>query len=123
MREVKNLEHTKKLIEIYRSITVDRIKMHIFNDDDGFIGHLIAARLTGFGSKETCILCPVVNGYCPKCINGRNNFSSAAPCVEHKTYENILRAKTPGKLRLAFSKRADYLEKSIKKYEESLTQL
>ena len=123
MREIKNLEHTKKLIKIYRSITVDRIKMHIFNDDKCFAGFAIAARLTGFGHKETCVLCPVVNGWCPNCISGTDAYSSAAPCSAHKTYKNIACAKTPGKLRLAFSKRADYLEKAVKKYKESLTQL
>ena len=59
------IEAAKKLIDRYRSITVDEVK-NIWTGHN--TGELVARRLTGFGRKNQCSLCQSVKKKCSLCI-------------------------------------------------------
>jgi len=107
-----NVEAAKKLIERYRSITLDEILSK--HSSITFFGHSIAERLTGFGKTSSCALC--LHTPCDMCIyahNSRINYHCNTSANE-KTYDAISRAHTPEELLQAFKDRADHIEELIK---------
>jgi hypothetical protein len=127
--EPKNLKAAKNLVKKYRSITIEEINKQASRIDTKFdlymlhfpLGNTVARKLTGFGHVSKCKLCSSVMYYCPGCIyyDTKSEFIKRF-CLRgenEKTYRAIADAKTPTKLLVAFKKRADHIEKIIKKLE------
>lgn len=122
---VENLGAAKKLVEKYRSLTLDDITsaIRMVPEDDIADGYSVMGLLTGFGSFSNCSLCSVFeNPYddanCQKCIHslGFTSFGNI-PCTMHHTYSDISNAEDPEDIVLAIRARADYIESIIQKYE------
>jgi len=114
----KNVKAAEKLIKRYRSITLSEIKENVAINAEGvFNARGTAYTLTKFGHATKCTLCAAVSCCCSKCIYGDNDdFYNDCTCGENgKTYNDIDNAKTPLKLRNAFRKRADHIEKKLSK--------
>lgn len=110
---MKNLNEFKKLIELYRSTTIDQI-------EEAFKINPIspATIITGYMSKK-CLLCSSVleenkKPNCKECVYGFNEENKIGNCISDITYFNIKKANTPQELYDAFQARADYMEKYIK---------
>jgi hypothetical protein len=70
--KIKNLEAAKKLVEKYRSVTLEQIKEK-WNYARLQPAHDAAKHLTGFGTTHTCTLCkgihkPFPNEGCKGCL-------------------------------------------------------
>ena len=118
--KVKNRKEARLLIEKYRSISLKDIKAVSVRIANKRGLHVLdgAETLTGFGKINKCILCkPIGNPPfdCTGCIHyeltGRPH--SFSPCTGTKFYDDISKATTPTKLRNAFRRRADYIEKLL----------
>lgn len=104
----KNIEQATALIKRYRIIDLTQIQRAWISS-----ARLTAQRLTGISSWDTCSLCKAIKVKCEKCI-----YQYDMGCIrdEHeKTYDAILGAKTPKGLLSAFRKRADHIEKYMKR--------
>lgn len=117
---VENIEAAKKLVELYRSITIEQLK-EVYNklyiEDDTIYFEDVLHEITGFGSTKTCHLCKPINGHCSDCIHGRENYTADCPCIYDETYENITDAESIETLYYAIQDRADYIESLINKLE------
>ena len=114
------IEAAKKLIDLYRSITVEEVKrrwrtMTMFN-----IGGLVAKRLTGFGQKNRCLLCQSIKRRCNSCIysGSRTGYLFCNFEVHEKSYCDIENADTPRKLVNAMKRRANHIENILKAIEK-----
>lgn len=120
------IEIAKKLVKRYRSITLEQAEKAYLKTKktNGYpIGGFVAKKLTGFGSTSSCKLCGACWGSCSNCIYYSYSFylSLLFPCLNgknKKTYEAIRDAETPKQFIKAIRKRADHIEKILKKLEE-----
>jgi hypothetical protein len=118
----KNIEEAKALIKKYRSITIEKIK-RLWGKQPRVtffrMGEDVANKLTGFGRLESCPLChPITKRLrpnCNECIYRSASFSECQIGENEKTYDAIYGAETPRQLLTAFHKRADHIEKLLKK--------
>lgn len=118
---IANIEQTKQLIQMYKSITLSQIeelwnkpKMYSVRPRSAEVAHSI----TGFSDGGKCILCSGVACYeCIHTINDTRVFKYS--CSFHNTYSKIDSATTPSNLLTAFGKRAEYLESLLTKYYNS----
>ena len=119
--EAKNIDSFKELIAKYRRITIEEIEQEFKNipqnSSTGTVVNWVANRLTGF-SGGNCVLCAAtrLNGktHCVDCVYGENKEKTNVNCRLDETYVNILNAKTPQELYVAFQARAEYMENLIK---------
>ena len=103
--KAKNIKEAKELVDRYESITLEEIK----EEWSPFLRET-AEILTGFGNMGSCSLCRKVSGTCMNCIYHPSD------CVEgenEETYDRILEARSPTKLRNAFRARAKHIRKII----------
>ena len=109
----------KELIKKYRSITRANIALMV---DEGFPWNVIKEELTGFGDKNSCVLCQDAKSYyyfndefCKNCgwmeLTGEKCTSIYK---SYETYIKIERAQTIEDLYQAYQDRADYMEKVLK---------
>lgn len=115
----KCIEAAKKLAAIYRRITLEQIKKKIkanrtYTPEDALW------EMTGFGRRNSCIICNAVGNCCANCIYNieeEGYFQSQCACTKHETYKDIQLAGTPVELFGAIQRRAAYIESLIKEYE------
>jgi hypothetical protein len=104
-----NIQAAKDLIKRYKEITLEDIigaeSKPLAKDSFDFErwGTRTAAKLTGFGSKQTCPLCLSVNVNCDICIHN-------GICTIGITYTSIKMADKPEQLLQAFKARANYIK-------------
>lgn len=111
MSKEKSIEAAKKLVEKYRSITIEDLQ-RCDNDIE---------ELTGFGGTTSCTLCIAVKNNCNECIHPANDDPLEHPCCSgdaHKTYHEIEKQQYLSgnyeAMLTALRDRADYIESLIK---------
>lgn len=108
----KNLSAAKRLIETYRSISIETLEKCFKELGADGLGGSVMETLTGFGRTDTCSLCQDTT--CNKCIwcpPTKEDYNYLlCPCVEHVTFNQIRYADTPKSLKAALLARADILE-------------
>ena len=129
----KHLKAVKNLIKSYNSATADdciKAEKAIIKErrfySTSYPSSMIANKLIGVGSINTCTLCKTsiygtdIKDYnCDTCIHivGDNNGSSV-PCI-NDTYMSTTRASNTEELLDSFKLRANYLQTLIDKYNET----
>lgn len=104
----KHINAVGSLINLYRSVSIEEIK----ETRKRCINYWeTASELTGFGTDD-CMLCMTAL-FCSSCIH---NVVRGDSCGCHKTYDAIKYSKSAKGLKTALNKRANYLEKLLKKY-------
>ena len=102
-----SIEAAKKLIEKYESLTLKDV-----------IGGT-PQTITGFGHKETCILCKVSDLYCHGCIYTKKETTHLCYHEESaETFNAVASADSPEALLKAYYNRAQYIRKVLKDIEE-----
>lgn len=128
---VANIEATKMLIKTYESISHQMIKKaadHLEDNGnmDEYDAEMVASELTGYGMKNTCVLCLAVKieatVHCNRCIHVRGKGIKAYDdegvyCLRHHTYIDIDRSKNDNELLFAIKARAKYLQSLVDDYE------
>lgn len=120
--KVLNLNAAKKLAEKYDSITEkDLLKVKIENNITSYylspkIINYLLNNITGFGRKQSCILC-IEAISCTNCLYFKHNQKHITTryCVYHKTYNDILNSANMSRLLLAIKARSKVLKTFIKK--------
>ena len=64
---VNNLKEAKKLLEKYKSITLEQLE-EAYDEVGLKRGDEILSEITGFGQTSSCILCLAVDEVCENCI-------------------------------------------------------
>lgn len=131
----KHLDAVKRLIRRYRSLALKKISDALRHD---FAAGALNT-LTGFGNKDTCMLCQTARqpykkcvGNCIYCIHGhgvpintikesRKNEFAIYVCMIDDTYADMDLAWIPEDLMAACRARADYLEKLLDIYNNWLS--
>ena len=112
---MKNLRAAKKLLEKYKSITLEQLEQRYKRYPD-YEGKLIMQTFTDFGTSY-CILCKSVNSYCLNCIYSfRNEEKLALQCMDI-IYKEMEKASSAEELFEAIQKRISYLTHVIEWYE------
>jgi len=129
-----NLNQVKELLNIYRNITVEDIKKYDkeyenkypekYDNNDckyfKYYGEYILNKLTGFGFKNSCIICNMndVTIHCIDCFykSMTNNKCNSGKNIH--TYKKIRIAKDAQSLYYAIRCRIIYIEKLINKFEK-----
>jgi len=107
--KTQNLKEFKALIKRYESITLEEIKKAF----DKYDWLDVANCLTGFdgGINNPCTLCEPIKTTCVMCVYGKD---MGCLCGENAlTFNRILNADTPTKLRNAFRARAKHMKTLI----------
>ena len=104
---MKNIKEFKELIEKYESITLEDIVLAEATVDVFEYGFDIAQYLTGYGSKNSCMLCGAINSDCSQCVWGKVEFNFG--CIVHPTFKAIENAEDAKELLQAFKNRAAYM--------------
>ena len=109
--KAKNLKEFKALIRRYESITLEEIKEAVSKCEYWWD---VANYLTGFdgGIKNLCTLCTPIQIDCTKCV-----YNKHMGCLDGKnalTFNRILSAGTPVKLRNAYRARAKHMKTLLK---------
>ena len=119
------IEAAKKLINLYRSITLasveslwptaDQLEHSCFVTESG----LVAGRLTGFATSM-CLLCQSIDEKCDLCIyfclKSKNCYCCLGP--HKKSCRDIYNADSPRKLVNALKRRANHIENILKAIEK-----
>lgn len=118
----KSIDAAIKLIELYNSITVEQVKEFekSLGYDVYYYGEYIAGKITGFGRKQTCLLCNAVKDCCSRCIY--ENYIGCIRGENAETYCNIKSATNAEELVSAFKARAMHIQSildNIKKGEQN----
>lgn len=111
---MKNIEAAKKLLEKYKSITLEELKQK-YKKFSGYKGKLIMSTFTSFGTVY-CILCTSANGTCSNCIYSFRNEKSALQCMD-TIYKEMENATSAEELYNAIQKRISYMNHIIQWYE------
>ena len=130
--EPKNIEEFKKLVQRYETITLKEIETAVKHHSKGTLRgmglHLAARSLTGFGSLDTCTLCPkgrvfdaLIEFYtCQGCVYHKHGISSGkTPCSQdgnEGTYLSIMTADDARGLFKAYKARVSHLRKHYSQY-------
>lgn len=107
----ESIDAAKKLIVLYRSITVEQIEKveeELGDIGKNYYGQKLASEITGFSMSSKCLLCKAVNEDCRICI-----YTNRFGCISDEnweTYQAIKMAKSPEALVYAFNKRADHIQ-------------
>lgn len=115
---VNNLNEAKKLLEKYKSITLEELEEKY---EKGYItGSRVMNVITGFGSTKDCIICQKVYCMCCNCIYSfrMDNGQMKGPCVDI-IYQEMREALSAEELFNAIQKRISYLIHIIEWYENS----
>ena len=111
---MKNIEAAKKLLERYKSITLENLKQK-YKIFPGYNGKRIMQTFTDFGTVF-CIICKSVNSVCSNCIYSFRKENSALQCMDI-IYKEIENATSAVELFNALQKRISYLNHIIQWYE------
>lgn len=107
----ESINAARKLIALYRSITVEQIEKveeELGDIGKNYYGQKLASEITGFSMSSKCLLCKAVNEDCNICI-----YTNRFGCISDEnweTYQAIKMAKSPEALVYAFNKRADHIQ-------------
>lgn len=115
---VSNLKEAKKLLEKYKSITLEQLEEAYDEEYLTKTGNVILNKITGFGETSSCILCLAVNEVCENCIYSFRLQERHVPCLD-KTYDEICNAESAEQLFTAIQNRISYLNNVIQWYENS----
>lgn len=117
---VNNLKEAKKLLEKYKSITLEELKEKYKKEYVYITGRHVLNAITGFSSTKDCILCQKVYSMCCNCIYSfrMDNGQMKGPCVDI-IYQEMSEALSAEKLFNAIQKRISYLTHIIEWYENS----
>jgi hypothetical protein len=110
---MSNIKEFKKLIDVYKSITIDKIKSTKKNKDWAFFGAAKMSNLTGFGENTTCPLCKAVFD-CSECIYVIKTDDSCDDCNNRESFTKIKWSKNSKQL-------YDAIQQRIKRMEYILT--
>jgi len=115
----QSIDAARKLIELYRSITVEQVEeleesLEYIRD---YYGEHLASILTGFSLPSKCLLCKAVNEDCRICIY-TNGYIGCIDDENTETYQAIKIAKSPEALVYAFNKRADHIQSILNNLEK-----
>ena len=121
----KNVKQFRELLKRYESITLEEIKYaakitpsSCYPWNDATLGERVANRLTGFGSRSTCILCTAVSE-CSECVYSQDRRTPDIHCLIDKnrpTAIKIYNADTEEELLKAYRSRARYMRKNYSQY-------
>ena len=111
---MKNLKTAKKLLEDYKSITLEQLEQK-YKSFPGYRGKFIMCTFTDFGTTS-CVLCNSVNSNCSDCIYSFRNENPALPCMDI-IYKEMKNASSAKELFKAIQKRISYLSHIIQWYE------
>lgn len=120
MDRISNLKEAEKLVEKYRSLTLDTLQWKASKMPHDRM-HSVLYEYTGFGVPRTCTLCnwvgpespPLITSVCPKCIYKVCTRDRCKTGCNKPTYDMIIYATTPKELYDAINARADHLEKIV----------
>lgn len=112
---MKNIEAAKKLLEMYKSITLEQLEED-YKENPILVGFDFLNKITGFGDTNSCILCKAVYKVCVSCIYSFRVGERLFPCVD-KIYIEMDRATSAEELFNAIQKRISYLTHIIEWYE------
>ena len=110
---MKNLKEAKKLLEKYKSITLEQLEQR-YKRYPGYRGKFIMFTFTDFGTTS-CLLCKSVNSNCSDCIYSFRN-ENPIQCIDI-IYKEIYNATSAEELYNAIQKRISYLNHIIEWYE------
>jgi hypothetical protein len=121
MASKANIKAAEKLAERYETITLEEIEKAFEKYEYKY--NLAKNKLTGFGLKDTCLLCKSARdglGYCNHCIY-YNDSDSGIIFFPHcrndgnkETYVNISNAETPEELLTAYRERGKHTRSILK---------
>lgn len=112
---MKNLKTAKKLLEEYKSITLEQLEQR-YKSFPGCRGKFIMLTFTNFGTTS-CALCKSVNSNCSNCIYSfRSDVKRILPCMDI-IYKEMEKASSAKELFNAIQKRISYLSHIIQWYE------
>ena len=114
---VNNLKEAKKLLEKYKSITLEQLE-EAYDEVGLKRGDEILSEITGFGQTSSCILCLAVDEVCENCIYSFRLQERRVPCLD-KIYDEICKTTNAKDLFAAIQKRISYLTNVIQWYENS----
>ena len=109
--EIGNLDEFIKLIETYKSITLEFLKEKWFRN-----GFYTMENITGFGDINKCILCQSTI-LCFKCIYTvllSKSSETLYNCINSNFYQKIYTAKSPETLYKTLQGRIKFMEKLLK---------
>ena len=111
---MKNLKAAKKLLEKYKSITLEQLEQK-YKRFPGHRGKFIMFTFTDFGTTS-CILCKSVNSNCSDCIYSFRLDVQRLPCMDI-IYREMEIAQSAEELFNDIQKRISYLSHIIQWYE------
>lgn len=111
---MKNLKAAKKLLEEYKSITLEQLEQK-YKCFPGYKGKTIMSSLTAFSTAD-CPICKAAGNMCFKCIYSFRLDAQRLPCMDI-IYKEIENALTAEELFNAIQKRISYLSHIIQWYE------
>ena len=111
---MKNIEAAKKLLEKYKSITLENLKQK-YKIFPGYNGKRIMQTFTDFGTVF-CIICKSANNVCSNCIYSFRNENPVHQCMDI-IYKEMSNATSAEELFNAIQKRISYLTHIIEWYE------
>ena len=111
---MKNLEATKKLLEEYKSITLEQLK-YLYKEFSIQRGKTVMSGLTAFSTTD-CPLCKAANNMCSRCIYSFRLDVQRLPCMDI-IYKEMEKASSAEELFNAIQKRISYLTHVIELYE------
>ena len=116
---VNNLKEAKKLLEKYKSITLEELEEK-YEKYPYITGLHVLNAITGFGSTKDCIICQKVYCMCCNCIYSfrMDNGQMKGPCVDI-IYQEMKETLSAKELYNAIRKRISYLTHIIEWYENS----
>ena len=115
---VNNLKEAKKLLEKYKSITLEELKEK-YEKYPYITGFHVLNAMTGFGSIKDCIICQKACNICSNCIYSfRQDVQKWNPCMDI-IYQEMAEALSAKELFNAIQKRISYLTHVIEWYENS----
>lgn len=114
---VNNLKEAKKLLEKYKSITLEQLE-ETYDEVALKWGDEVLNEITGFGQTDSCMLCIAVNEVCKNCIYSFRLPSESSPCID-EIYDEMCCALNAEDLFAAIQKRISYLTHIIEWYENS----
>lgn len=111
---MKNLEAAKKLLEEYKSITLEQLK-YLYKEFSIQRGKTVMSGLTAFSTTD-CPLCKAANNMCTRCIYSFRLDTQRLPCMDI-IYKEMEKASSAEELFNAIQKRISYLSHIIQWYE------
>lgn len=112
---MKNIKAAKKLLEKYKSITLEQLK-NIYRRHPGWTGKKVMDSITEFGTVY-CLICKGASNVCKKCVYSFRIVNKwDIPCMDI-IYKEMSTASSAEELFNAIQKRISYLTHIIEWYE------